>query len=206
MPASASAAAASPRTSAPLGPVSELGLDSTMRFLNEVDEVNLRPRTRAVYVTETLLGSLEGGRSPPRRRLQAQQQRQDSPALDVATRSTTAAPTSASTTRGQRERVRRTAPELRRCPATAVADADLVMLLASNPIRQHGPGRAVQRRLPQRIVDERNVLDHDHDHGRLGHRLPSAASELLKVPAALSDFPRKTSSARLRLARHPRPG
>lgn len=40
--------------------VSELGLDSTMRFLNEVDEVNLRRRDRVVRLVEDLLGDLKG--------------------------------------------------------------------------------------------------------------------------------------------------
>ncbi|GAB3526643.1 UDP-glucose dehydrogenase family protein [Arthrobacter monumenti] len=40
--------------------VSELGLDSTMRFLNEIDEVNLRRRDRIVWLVENLLGDLKG--------------------------------------------------------------------------------------------------------------------------------------------------
>lgn len=42
--------------------VSELGLDKTMRFLAEVDEVNLRRRERVVFLAEELLGDLQGKR------------------------------------------------------------------------------------------------------------------------------------------------
>ncbi|YCI96519.1 UDP-glucose/GDP-mannose dehydrogenase family protein [Arthrobacter sp. R3-55] len=40
--------------------VSELGLDRTMRFLSEVDEINLRRRERVVHLATELLGELDG--------------------------------------------------------------------------------------------------------------------------------------------------
>lgn len=40
--------------------VSELGLDRTMRFLSEVDEINLRRRERVVHLATEILGELDG--------------------------------------------------------------------------------------------------------------------------------------------------
>ncbi|GAB3188590.1 UDP-glucose dehydrogenase family protein [Nesterenkonia suensis] len=42
--------------------VSELGLDHTMNFLNEVDQINLRRRERVVTLAEQILGDLTGRR------------------------------------------------------------------------------------------------------------------------------------------------
>ena len=54
----------------------ELGLDSTMRFLNEVDLINLRRRDRAVHCRRDAAGHPGGqARRRPRRRVQAQQRR-----------------------------------------------------------------------------------------------------------------------------------
>ncbi|GAA1170407.1 nucleotide sugar dehydrogenase [Nesterenkonia xinjiangensis] len=42
--------------------VSELGLDHTMNFLNEMDQINLRRRDRVVTLAEQILGDLSGRR------------------------------------------------------------------------------------------------------------------------------------------------
>lgn len=68
--------------------VSELGLERTMRFLSEVDEINLRRRDRVVFLAEDMIGPLAGKKiavlgvtfKPDSDDVR------DSPALDVAAR------------------------------------------------------------------------------------------------------------------------
>ncbi|WP_258142687.1 UDP-glucose/GDP-mannose dehydrogenase family protein [Arthrobacter sp. MYb227] len=68
--------------------ISELGLERTMRFLSEVDEINLRRRDRVVYLAEDMIGPLAGKKIAV---LGAafkpnSDDVRDSPALDVAAR------------------------------------------------------------------------------------------------------------------------
>jgi len=169
--------------------VSELGLDSTMRFLNEVDEVNLRRRDRAVYVAETLLGSLEGKKvavlgvafKPNSDDVR------DSPALDVAARLFNSGADVSVYDPAANANAAKRYPRLNYVEslATAVADADLVMLLTEWSefvnIDSEELASAVSHK---RIVDGRNVLKHDEwvtkgwDIVSLGHR-----SELLELAA-----------------------
>jgi UDPglucose 6-dehydrogenase len=68
--------------------VSELGLDSTMRFLNEADEINLRRRDRVVHLVQEHFGDL-GGKTVAVLGTAFKPNSddvRDSPALDVAAR------------------------------------------------------------------------------------------------------------------------
>ena len=169
--------------------VSELGLDSTMRFLNEVDEVNMRRRDRAVHVAERLLGSLEGKRiavlgvafKPNSDDVR------DSPALDVAARLFNSGADVNVFDPAANANAAKRFPRLNYVEnmASAVADADLVMLLTewsefviTDPIEL---GAAVAHK---RMFDGRNVLDQEKwaaagwDVVSLGHK-----SELLELAA-----------------------
>ncbi|MGO4803846.1 UDP-glucose/GDP-mannose dehydrogenase family protein [Arthrobacter sp. 2MCAF15] len=170
--------------------VSELGLDSTMRFLNEVDEVNLRRRDRAVHVAETLLGNVEGKRiavlgvafKPNSDDVR------DSPALDVAARLFNSGADVSVYDPAANANAAKRYPRLNYVDslATAVADADLVMLLTEWPefvtVDPVELAAAVSHR---RMFDGRNVLDHEKwntagwDIVSLGHK-----SELLELAAA----------------------
>ncbi|XTR52750.1 UDP-glucose dehydrogenase family protein [Pseudarthrobacter sp. So.54] len=167
--------------------VSELGLDSTMRFLNEVDEVNLRRRDRAVYVAETLLGAVEGKRiavlgvafKPNSDDVR------DSPALDVAARLFNSGADVSVYDPAANANAAKRYPRLNYVDsqAEAVADADLVMLLTEWSefviIDPEELGSEVARK---RIFDGRNVLDHEKwdaagwDIVSVGHK-----SELLEL-------------------------
>jgi UDPglucose 6-dehydrogenase len=170
--------------------VSELGLDSTMRFLNEVDEVNLRRRDRAVHVAETLLGALEGKRvailgvafKPNSDDVR------DSPALDVAARLFNSGADVSVYDPAANANAARRYPRLNYVDslATAVADADLVMLLTEwNEFVNVDPAELAAAVSHKRMFDGRNVLDHEKwtaagwDIVSLGHK-----SELLELAAA----------------------
>ncbi|MHA7219789.1 UDP-glucose dehydrogenase family protein [Arthrobacter sp. MDT1-48-3] len=171
--------------------VSELGLDSTMRFLNEVDEVNLRRRDRAVYVAETLLGDVEGKRvavlgvafKPDSDDVR------DSPALDVAARLFNSGADVSVFDPAANANAAKRYPRLNYVDslAAAVADADLVMLLTEwsefVSMDREQLSAAVSHK---RIVDGRNVLDHDAwtsagwDIVSLGHK-----SDLLEPSSSI---------------------
>ena len=161
-----------------------------MRFLNEIDEVNLRRRDRAVHVAETLLGSLEGKRiavlgvafKPNSDDVR------DSPALDVAARlfnsgaDVSVYDPAANANAGKRY------PRLNYVDslATAAADADLVMVLTEwTEFVNVDPAELSAAVSRKRIFDGRNVLDHDKwsaagwDIVSLGHK-----SELLDLAAS----------------------
>jgi len=170
--------------------VSELGLDSTMRFLNEVDEVNLRRRDRAVHVAETLLGSLEGKRvavlgvafKPNSDDVR------DSPALDVAARLFNSGADVSVYDPAANANAAKRYPRLNYVEslATAVADADLVMLLTEwNEFVNVDPAELSAAVARKRIFDGRNVLDHE-TWNAAGWDIVSAGhkSELLDLAAA----------------------
>ncbi len=170
--------------------VSELGLDSTMRFLNEMDEVNLRRRDRAVYVAETLLGTLAGKKvavlgvafKPNSDDVR------DSPALDVAARLFNSGADVSVYDPAANANAAKRYPRLNYVDAlaTAVADADLVMLLTEwSEFVSIDPAELAAVVSHKRIVDGRNVLDHETwtaagwDILSLGHK-----SDLLELAAA----------------------
>ncbi|WP_285241000.1 UDP-glucose/GDP-mannose dehydrogenase family protein [Pseudarthrobacter sp. MEB009] len=170
--------------------VSELGLDSTMRFLNEVDEVNLRRRDRAVHVAETLLGSLEGKRiavlgvafKPNSDDVR------DSPALDVAARLFNSGADVSVYDPAANANAAKRYPRLNYVDslASAVDSADLVMLLTEwSELVSVDPAELAKVVAHKRMFDGRNVLDHGTwnaagwDIVSLGHK-----SELLDLAAA----------------------
>jgi UDPglucose 6-dehydrogenase len=170
--------------------VSELGLDSTMRFLNEVDEVNLRRRDRAVHIAETLLGAVEGKKvavlgvafKPNSDDVR------DSPALDVAARLFSSGADVSIFDPAANANAAKRYPRLNYVDslAAAVADADLVMLLTEWPeFVNLDPAELSAAVSHKRMVDGRNVLDHGvwnaagWDIVSLGHK-----SELLELAAA----------------------
>lgn len=146
--------------------VSELGLDSTMRFLNEIDEVNLRRRDRAVYVAEKLLGSLEGMQiavlgvafKPNSDDVR------DSPALDVAARLFNGGADVRIYDPAANSNAAKRYPRLNYVDSldTAVNDADLVMLLTEwAEFVKISPVELSSMVSHKRIFDGRNVLDPD---------------------------------------------
>lgn len=144
--------------------VSELGLDRTMRFLTEVDEINLRRRERVIYLATEILGDLAGKKiavlgvtfKPDSDDVR------DSPSLDIAARLYgSGAEVTVYDPEGNANAAKRF-PRLNYVDntSTAVADADLVMLLtewpefkALTPMSLEGFVNA------KRVIDARNVLD-----------------------------------------------
>ncbi|MFD1847843.1 UDP-glucose/GDP-mannose dehydrogenase family protein [Arthrobacter flavus] len=146
--------------------VSELGLDSTMRFLNEVDEINLRRRDRVVHIVSELLDGLEGASvavlgtafKPNSDDVR------DSPALDVAGRLYNSGADVNVYDPQANENSSKRFPRLNYCASykDAVAGADVVLLLTEwDEFVEMDPeivGSLVSHR---RIVDGRNVLNTD---------------------------------------------
>jgi UDPglucose 6-dehydrogenase len=144
--------------------VSELGLDSTMRFLNEADEINLRRRDRVVHLVQEHLGNLEGKTvavlgtafKPNSDDVR------DSPALDIAARLfSSGADVNVYDPKANANAAKRF-PRLNYCDSllTAARDSDVVLLLTEwdefidlTPAFLSG---VVRRRT---IVDGRNVLN-----------------------------------------------
>lgn len=171
--------------------VSELGLDSTMRFLNEVDEVNLRRRDRAVHLAETILENVAG------RRIAVlgvafkpnSDDVRDSPALDVAARLFNSGADINVYDPAANANAAKRFPRLNYSDsmAAAVEGADLVMLLTEwQEFVQMDPESLAAMVSRKQILDGRNVLDHQlwSDSGwdvrSLGHKHTPAA-----VPAAV---------------------
>lgn len=145
--------------------VSELGLDSTMRFLNEVDEVNLRRRDRTVYVAETLLGNLEGKRiavlgvafKPNSDDVR------DSPALDVAARLFNSGADVSVYDPAANPNAAKRFPRLNyvNTLSDAVNEADLVMMLTEwREFVSIDPAELAELVAHRMMFDGRNVLDH----------------------------------------------
>jgi UDPglucose 6-dehydrogenase len=171
--------------------VSELGLERTMRFLSEVDEINLRRRDRVVHLAEEMVGPLAGKKiavlgvtfKPNSDDVR------DSPALDVATRLFSAgADVNVYDPKGNANASRRF-PRLNYVSSTleSVAEADLVILLTEWPeFAKLQPTDLNSSVSAQNIIDARNVLDiatwqlAGWQIAALGHRFESvvgAASE-----------------------------
>lgn len=144
--------------------VSELGLDHSMRFLNEVDEVNLRRRDRVVYLVEELLEGLEGKTvavlgtafKPNSDDVR------DSPALDIAGRLFNAGADVNVYDPEANDNAAKRFPRLsyRDSLAEAVRDADVVLLLTEwQEFVEMTPTSIAELVAHKRIVDGRNVLD-----------------------------------------------
>ncbi len=145
--------------------VSELGLDSTMRFLSEVDQINLRRRDRVVTLAERMLDrDLTGKRvavlgitfKP------LSDDVRDSPGLDVANRLYSAGAEVAVFDPEGNDNARRRFPRLGyvdSCDA-AVTDADLVILTTEwkefTALQPEDLSGLVRER---QFIDARNVLD-----------------------------------------------
>lgn len=144
--------------------VSELGLDHSMRFLDEVDAVNLRRRDRAVHVAETLLGELAGKKvavlgvafKPDSDDVR------DSPALDVAARLFNGGADVSVYDPAANANAAKRFPRLGYVDnlASALEHADLVMLLTEwSEFVQMDPSIHSESVSRRNIVDGRNVLD-----------------------------------------------
>ncbi|MDR8018526.1 UDP-glucose dehydrogenase family protein [Nesterenkonia aerolata] len=144
--------------------VSELGLDHTMRFLSEMDQINLRRRERAVTLSEQMLGGdLEGRRvavlgvtfKP------LSDDVRDSPGLDVANRLYVAgAHVAVYDPEGSANAAKRF-PRLDYCDtlAEAVGSADLVVLTTEwDEFKALTPADLEGLVAQRRFLDARNVL------------------------------------------------
>lgn len=143
--------------------VSELGLDHTMTFLNEMDKINLRRRDRVVTLAEQILGELGGQRiavlgvtfKP------LSDDVRDSPGLDVANRLFTAgAEVSVYDPEGNHNAAKRF-PRLGYVDSLtqAVQDADLVVLTTEwNEFKALTPADLDGLVAAKRFIDARNVL------------------------------------------------
>ncbi|WP_144670847.1 UDP-glucose/GDP-mannose dehydrogenase family protein [Arthrobacter sp. U41] len=146
--------------------VSELGLDRTMRFLGEIDEINLRRRDRVVYLAEELLDGLEGKRvavlgtafKPNSDDVR------DSPALDVAARLFNGGAEVSVYDPKANDNSAKRFPRLNYCPtlSEAVSGADVVLVLTEwQEFCDMRPQEIQALVNTQQIVDGRNVLDKD---------------------------------------------
>lgn len=143
--------------------VSELGLDGTMRFLNEVDEINLRRRDRVVHIVEDLLGELNGisvavlgtAFKPNSDDVR------DSPALDIAARLFNGGAEVNVYDPQANQNAAKRFPRLNYCDSyrDAVAKADVVLLLTEwDEFVNMDPEALGELVTHRRIVDGRNVL------------------------------------------------
>ncbi len=143
--------------------VSELGLDHTMTFLDEMDKINLRRRERVVTLAENILGELAGKRiavlgvtfKP------LSDDVRDSPGLDVANRLYTAgAEVSVYDPEGNANAAKRF-PRLGYVDSLAEAaqDADLVVLATEwNEFKALTPADLDELVAQKQFIDARNVL------------------------------------------------
>lgn len=144
---------------------SELGLDRAMRFLSEVDEINLRRRERAVYLAnEVLANSVAGKRiailgvafKPDSDDVR------DSPALDIAANLYSQGADVVVFDPKANENAAVRFPRLTYADSTemAVTNADLVMLLTEwTELKTLLPSDLEDLVSRRSIIDGRNVLD-----------------------------------------------
>ena len=144
----------------------ELGRGDAVQFLDEVDKINLRRRTRVVELVREEAGGLAGVRvgvlglafKPHSDDIR------DSPALEIALRLAEAGAIVTATDPQAAENTRRRAPQLTVVDdaAEAVRDADVVLLITEWPeyveLDPESLGRLVRHRT---IIDGRNALDRD---------------------------------------------
>jgi UDPglucose 6-dehydrogenase len=137
-----------------------------VRFLDEVDKINLRRRTRVVELVREEAGGLAGVRvgvlglafKPHSDDIR------DSPALEIARRLAEAGAIVTATDPEAVENARRRAPELRFAASAedAVRDADVVVLITEWPeftgLDPAALGELVAHRT---VIDGRNALDPD---------------------------------------------
>lgn len=142
----------------------ELGRADSVRFLEEVDRINLRRRTRVVELVRELAGGLAGVRvgvlglafKPHSDDIR------DSPALEIAMRLGDAGALVRATDPEAGNNARRRAPQLDIVDSAeeAVRDADVVVLITEWPeftgLDPEELGRLVAHRI---VIDGRNVLD-----------------------------------------------
>lgn len=145
--------------------VSELGLDRTMRFLTEMDEINLRRRDRAVFLADELLDNdivgkrvaVLGAAFKPE-----SDDVRDSPSLDIAARLFNQGAEVFIYDPKANANAAKRFPRLGFADSTeeAVQGADLVLLLTEWPefkaLQPSDLGHLVKDR---KIIDGRNVLD-----------------------------------------------
>ena len=142
----------------------ELGRGESVRFLEEVDKINLRRRERVVELVREEAGRLEGVRvavlglafKPHSDDIR------DSPALDIAVRLAEGGAIVTATDPEAITNARRRAPQLSYVTTAedAVADADVVVLITEWPqftgLDPHDLGSRVTQRI---VIDGRNALD-----------------------------------------------
>ena len=142
----------------------ELGRGESVRFLEEVDKINLRRRERVVELVREEAGRLEGVRvavlglafKPHSDDIR------DSPALDIAVRLAEGGAIVTATDPEAITNARRRAPQLSYVTTAedAVADADVVVLITEWPqftgLDPHDLGSRVAQRV---VIDGRNALD-----------------------------------------------
>lgn len=168
--------------------VSELGLDHSMTFLNEVDQINLRRRERAVTLAEQMLDGLPGTRvavlgvtfKP------LSDDVRDSPGLDVANRLYTAGADVLVYDPEGNENAAKRFPRLGYVDSLreAAADADLVVLTTEwNEFKALTPDDLDEVVAVRRLLDARNVLSADQwqaagwQFAQLGRYYDGAPSE-----------------------------
>ena len=142
----------------------ELGKGDAVRFLDEVDKINLRRRARVVDLVEEEAGALKGVRvgvlglafKPHSDDIR------DSPALDIAVRLADSGAIVTATDPQAVENARRRAPQLHYVTSAeeAVADADVVVLITEWPeFTGLDPEALGERVANRRVIDGRNALD-----------------------------------------------
>jgi len=145
---------------------SELGLEHSMRFLNEIDEINLRRRERVIYLAEQLLGDVNGSTiailgtafKPNSDDVR------DSPALDVAARLFNAGAEVNVYDPIANKNAAARFPRLKYSETLtqAVTGADVVLLLTEwDEFVQMQPHELAVHVSKKQIIDARNVLSSD---------------------------------------------
>lgn len=143
----------------------ELGVGDALGLLREVDEINLRRRSRAVDLVRDVLGHDLRGRRLAVLGLAFKPESddvRDSPALDVASRLAAAGATVVATDPQAVARSRAMHPELEFAESAvdAVAGADAVLLLTEWQVYRELNPEAIGPLVTQRIIfDGRNALD-----------------------------------------------